>query len=163
MDLAASAGFVAEPREKNIYSRAPRNPKENIMNNQVIKDILVKGVVLFVAVISVYLYSRSQNLNLVQSQTFAFTAWIFGHIVLAFISRSDKELTFSLGIFTNKVMNLWAATAVTFLILGIYLPLLNEQFNLVAINFIQLISIALAMIVIVGFLELRKVFNLAKK
>ena len=163
MDLAASAGFVAEPREKNVYSRAPRNPKENIMNNQVIKDILVKGVVLFVAVISVYLYSRSQNLNLVQSQTFAFTAWIFGHIVLAFISRSDKELTFSLGIFTNKVMNLWAATAVTFLILGIYLPLLNEQFNLVAINFIQLISIALAMIVIVGFLELRKVFNLAKK
>ncbi len=158
MDLAASAGFVAEPREKNIYSRPPRNPKENIMNNRVIKDILIKGAVLFGAVISVYLYARSQNLSLVQSQTFAFAAWIFGHIVLAFISRSDNESIFSLGFFTNKVMNLWATAAITFLVVGIYLPFLNERFNLVAINFIQLISVALAMIVIVGFLELRKVF-----
>lgn len=159
MDLAASAGFVSEPKGKNIYSRPPRNPKENIINNRVIKDILIKGAVLFAAVISVYLYARSQNLSLVQSRTFAFAAWIFGHIVLAFISRSDKEPIFSLGMFTNKVMNLWAAAAIAFLILGIYLPFLNERFNLAAINFIQLISIALAMIVIVGFLELKKVFN----
>ncbi len=163
MDLAASAGFVSEPKEKNIYSRAPRNPKEKIINNRVIKDILIKGAVLFAAVIFVYLYAHSQNLSLVQAQTFAFAAWIFGHIVLAFISRSDKESVFSLGMFTNKVINLWAAVAITFLILGIYLPFLNERFNLVAINFIQLISIALAMIVIVGFLELKKVFNLDKK
>jgi len=32
MDLAASAGFVAEPKEKDIYTRGPRNPQENIIN-----------------------------------------------------------------------------------------------------------------------------------
>jgi len=160
MDLAASVGFVSEPKEKNIYSRPPRNPKENIMSNRAIKDILIKGAVLFISVISVYLYAISQNLSLVQSQTFAFAAWIFGHIVLAFISRSDKELIFSLGMFTNKVMNLWAAAAITFLILGIYLQFLSERFNLMAINFSQLLFIALAVTLIVGFLELRKRFNL---
>jgi len=44
MDLAASAGFVAEPKEKNIYTRPPRNPKENIMNNKTVADILIKGI-----------------------------------------------------------------------------------------------------------------------
>ncbi len=159
MDLAASAGFVAEAKEKNIYSRPPRNPKENIFNNQVIKDFLTKGIVLFVAVISVYFYARSQSLSLRETQTFAFSAWIFGHIVLAFISRSDKESIFSLGIFANKVINLWAVAAVIFLVLGIYIPFLNDRFNLVAINFTQLIPIALAMIFIVGLLEMKKILS----
>lgn len=163
MDLAASIGFVAEPRERNIYSRPPRNPKENIINNYVIKDILIKGVVLFIAVTSVYFYARFQNLSLVQSQTFAFAAWIFGHIVLAFISRSDKESIFSLGLFSNKIINLWATAAIAFLVLGIYSPFLNERLNLTPINFIQLMFIALAVTFVVGFLEIRKMFNLNKK
>ncbi|MDL5503510.1 MAG: cation-translocating P-type ATPase C-terminal domain-containing protein, partial [Candidatus Methanoperedens sp.] len=106
MDLAASAGFVAEAKEKNIYSRPPRNPRENIFNNQVIKDFLTKGMVLFVAVISVYFYAQSRNLSFRETQTYAFSAWIFGHIFLAYISRSDKESIFSLGIFANKIINL---------------------------------------------------------
>lgn len=163
MDLAASAGFVAEPREKNIYSRPPRNPKEDVINHRVIRDILINGAVLFTAVTSVYLYARSQNFSLVQSQTFAFAAWIFGHIVLAFISRSDKAPVFSLGMFTNSVMNVWAFAAIAFLLLGIYLPVLNEPLNLTAIAFTQLISIALAMVVIVGLLELKKAFALRRQ
>ena len=159
MDLAASAGFVAEAKEKNIYSRPPRNPKENIFNNQVIKDFLTKGIVLFVAVISVYFYAQSQNLNLRETQTYAFSAWIFGHIFLAYISRSDKESIFSLGIFANKIINLWAVAAIIFLILGIYIPFLNDRFNLVAINFIQLILIALVMLFIMGLLEIKKIFS----
>jgi len=162
MDLAASAGFVAEPSEKDIYTRAPRNPKENIINDSVIKDILIKGIVLFVGVTLVYLYTRSQNLSLIESQTLAFIAWIFGHIILAYISCSDKEPIFSLGIFTNKVMNIWAASAIGFLILGIYLPFLNKNLNLIEINFVQFLLTALVMIVIVGLLELRKFFSLNK-
>ncbi|MBZ0177259.1 MAG: cation-transporting P-type ATPase [Candidatus Methanoperedens sp.] len=159
MDLAASAGFVAEAKEKNIYSRPPRNPRENIFNNQVIKDFLTRGIVLFAAVISVYFYAQSQNLNLRETQTYAFSAWIFGHIFLAYISRSDKESIFSLGIFANKIINLWAVAAISFLILGIYIPFLNDRFNLVAINFIQLILIALVMLFIIGLLEIKKIFS----
>lgn len=163
MDLPALAGFVSEPGEKNIYSRPPRNPQENIINNHVIKDILIKGTVLFIAVTSVYFCARSQNLSLVQSQTFAFTAWIFGHIVLAFISRSDKESIFSLGVFTNKIINLWALTAITFLVLGVYVPFLEKKLNLFSISFTQLIFTALVASLIVGSLEFRKVFNLNKE
>ncbi|VVB92629.1 Copper-exporting P-type ATPase B [uncultured archaeon] len=159
MDLAASAGFVAEAKEKNIYSRPPRNPKEDIINNRVIKDLLTKGAFLFVGVISVYFYARSQGLSIRETQTYAFSAWIFGHIALAYISRSDKESIFPLGIFANRVINLWAVAAITFLVMGIYFPFLSDRFNLVPISFTQLILIALAMTFVVGLLEMKKLFS----
>ncbi|VVB91689.1 Copper-exporting P-type ATPase B [uncultured archaeon] len=162
MDLAASAGFVAEAKEKNIYSRPPRNPKENIINNRVIKDLLTRGAFLFAGVILVYFYARSQGLSVRETQTYAFSAWIFGHIALAYISRSDKESIFSLGIFANRVINLWAVAAITFLILGIYVPFLNDRFNLAPVSLVHLILVALVMVFIIGLLEIKKIFSSGK-
>ncbi len=159
MDLAASSGFVAEPAEPDIYTRPPRDPRENIINNRVIKDILIKGFVLFAAVTAVYLYARSGNLSIKESQTFAFSAWIFGHIILAFVSRSDKEPLFSMGVFTNRLIDLWAAFAVAALAAGIYVPFLNRQLNLAPINPVKLLLIAIAMVFIVGSLEVRKILK----
>ncbi len=162
MDLAASAGFVAEPKEKDIFTRGPRNPKENIINSRVVRDILIKGAVLFAGVTAVYFYARGRNLTVTESQTFAFAAWIFGHILLAFISRSDKESVLAQGPFTNKVMNIWAAGAIGFLVAAIYIPGLHERFNLAYISPAQLVSIAVAMMIIVGLLELRKIAGSGK-
>ncbi len=156
MDLAASSGFVAEPKEKNIYSRPPRNPQEKIINKSAVTDILVKGVFLFIAVMAVYFWANSQNLDLKQTQTFAFSAWIIGHIILALVSRSDKEFLISQGLFTNKVIVLWAAAALAFLVMAIYIPALNGGFNLAPIEPTQLGLAGIAVTIIIGSLELRK-------
>lgn len=156
MDLAASAGFVAEPGEKSIYTRPPRNPQERLFDGHVVGDILTNGVVLFLAVTSMYLYALSQNFGLRMTQTIAFSAWIFGHIVLAFISRSDREPLLSFGVFTNTIINMWAVGAIAFLILGMYLPMLSDRVNLVSISPIQLVATAASVVVIVGLLEVRK-------
>ena len=69
----------------------------------------------------------------------------------------------SLGLFSNTVMDLWAFAAIAFLILGIYLPLLNAPLNLTIIPAPQLLMIAFAMLVIVGgLLEVRKAFKPAQ-
>ena len=47
MDLAASAGFVAEPKEKNIYLRPPRDPQKNIFDRAVLTDMVIKALFLF--------------------------------------------------------------------------------------------------------------------
>lgn len=157
MDLAASAGFVSEPKEKDIYYRMPRDPKQGIFNAGTVRDIFTRGAILFVAVMSVYLWARYENLSLPATQTFAFSAWIFGHIVLAFISRSDKEPVLSIGIFRNKVINAWSVSAIVFLLIAIYTPL-NVRFNLAAISPIQLALIAIVTVFIVGTLEAKKLF-----
>jgi Ca2+-transporting ATPase len=162
MDLAASAGFVAEPAENDIYCRPPRNPRENVFNGRVVADIIVKGAALFIAVTSAYFYARSRNHGLAYAQTFAFSAWIFAHILLAFVSRSDKESVFSMGFFRNKIIDIWAAGAIGFLVLGIYMPGLQERINLVSIRPVHLIFIAVSVSLIIGVLELKKIFNLNK-
>ena len=158
MDLAASAGFVYEPKEKNIYSRKPRDPKESVFNRATILDILVKGAFLFAAVMSVYSFAMINRLPVSETQTLAFSAWIFAHIFLAYISRSDKDLLISLGVFGNPIINLWMIAALVFLLAAIYVPVLSARLQLVAIAPLQLAFIALTTAIIVGLLEIRKQF-----
>ncbi len=134
MDLAASAGFVSEPEEKDIYVRSPYARGERIMNAPSVMDVFLKGLVLFCAVTGVYFYARHLGLPLVQVQTLSFTAWIFGHITLAFISRSDRAPVYKLGFFTNPVMNLWALTAIAVLIIGVFVPYISDKINLGAVS-----------------------------
>jgi Ca2+-transporting ATPase len=159
MDLAASAGFVAEPKEKDIYSRPPRDPKERALSRGVVAGIFVRGTALFVCVIIAYFYARSRGMGLAETQTFAFSAWIFGHIFLAMASRSSKKTVLSLGIFSNPVINLWAAGSVSFLLLGIYVPALRERLNLAPIGGTSVLAVASLALIVIGSLEIRKYFN----
>ncbi len=156
MDLAASAGFVAEPKEKGIDSRPPRNPKERMFNNGMIRNVMIKGFVLFLAVMVAYFYAMSIGLSAVKVQTFAFSAWMFGYIALAFVSRSDREPLQTIGIFSNNVINLWTLASVGFLLAAVYVPALNAGFNLAPISAGQMALVALASILIVGTLEAKK-------
>ena len=163
MDLAAAAGFVAEPKEKNIYTRPPRNPGEKVLSSRVIADIFTKGTALFFAVLGAYFYARHLGLGLPETQTFAFSAWIFGHIFLAIVSRSSTEPVFSIGVFTNPVINIWAVGATAFLFLAVFVPAVGERFNLVPIKLDQMLEIAVAAFIIIGALEIKKYFSLSPR
>ncbi len=138
MDLAASAGFVSEPSEKNIYDRPPRNSKERFMSGRMIRGIAVSGLSLFAAVGITYLYASWQNLSLIQTQTLAFTAWIIGHIMLAFVSRSEKEPIYKLGFFSNRAMIVWAVAAIGTLAIIIAIPAVSVYFRLTSLTLTQI-------------------------
>ncbi|MDD4902604.1 MAG: cation-transporting P-type ATPase [Patescibacteria group bacterium] len=157
MDLAASSGFVSEPAEKNIYTRPPRDPKLSMFSNPEILDVLLKGAFLFVAVIGVYFFALSRHFPVLEAQTMAFSAWIIGHIALAFVSRAKKETLVSLGFFSNKIINLWGIAAVAFLLAAMYLPVFSRLLNLEPLKVINLIIVAAAVIAFIGLLEIRKI------
>ena len=90
------------------------------------RAILLKGALLFAAVMAAYALAQSQGLAPGAVQTFAFAAWMAGHVVLAFVSRCDEEWILRHGVFTNRVMNLWALAALVFLLAAVYLPFLRE-------------------------------------
>jgi Ca2+-transporting ATPase len=156
MDLAASAGFTAEPKEKSIYTRKPRDPRLNVFNNRAILDIVIKAAALFVAVTGVYLYAYANTSSPVEAQTYAFAAWIVGHVTLAFISRSDRDLVVSTGIFSNPVITIWAVLAVAMLLLGIYLPYLSGLLRLTFVSPAGLLAVFAVVIVVLLTLEARK-------
>jgi Ca2+-transporting ATPase len=133
MDLAASAGFVAEPAERTIYHRAPRDPREKFLNAPTLRRIAVSGLSQFAAVMIPYGYALLRGWPLAEARTLAFSAWIVGHVLLAFVSRSEKEPLASLGIFSNKVIDLWAVAAFAFLLAATQVPGLSAPLKLTPI------------------------------
>ncbi|MDD5341259.1 MAG: cation-transporting P-type ATPase [Patescibacteria group bacterium] len=157
MDLAASAGFVGEPIEKTIYNRPPRNPKAKIFDAKLISQIFIGGITLFVAVMASYLYAIAHDASIVHLQTYAFTAWILGHIILAYVSRSETIPLYKLGVFTNKTMNWWLVSVIVFLFLILGVPVINSEFKLASITFMEFVLILLSSFVIIFWLEVKKI------
>lgn len=162
MDLAASAGFVSEPAEKTIYSRKPRDPKAKFPDSRMTRDLAISAASLFAVVILVYFYAwwqnpLSQNLSSTEIeriqtliQTFAFSAWIMGHIILAFVTRSENEPLYILGPLSNKVMDLWAVLAISFLLVAVAVPSVGVQLKLSTLSAGQLgLIFAFALLTIV--------------
>jgi Ca2+-transporting ATPase len=150
MDLAASAGFVTEPAERTIYSRMPRNSRARFPDSRMIIEIAMSGASLFAAVMLSYFYALSQNLSGVEAQTFAFSAWIMGHIILAFVSRSENEPLYILGPLSNRVMDVWAVLAFSFLLVAVSVPSVGLQLRLSTLTVSQLgLIFAFALLTIV--------------
>jgi len=133
MDLAASAGFVGEPAEGDVTTRRPRNTATALLDGPVVRRIFLKGFLLFVAVMAAYAWARSRGFTGAEVQSCAFAAWMVGHVALAFLSRSDREPLLRHGVFTNRVMNVWALAAIAVLLAAVYVPGLRQALRFAAV------------------------------
>jgi P-type Ca2+ transporter type 2C len=156
MDLAASAGFVAEPPERTIYTRRPQPRTADIFDAEQLTDLVTKAVLLFAAVTAVYLFSRGVGFGQGVAQTLAFASWIVGHVTLAFVSRSDTDMLMELGPFRNRVIDAWALAATVFLLVSMYTPPIASLVNLVPVEPALLAADAVFTIGVIFLLELRK-------
>jgi Ca2+-transporting ATPase len=163
MDLAASVGFMAEPAEKTIYDKLPKEFKQKFLSQKVVINIIVSALSLFAAVMVPYFYALSRHLTVIEAQTIAFSGWMIGHVFLAFVSRSKKEPLYSLGIFSNKVMNVWAICAVGFILLITVIPKFNLFLKLESISLPQLGLVTAIAFVVIFWKEVVKIIFYLKK
>ena len=158
MDLAASAGFVAEPAERAIFERRPqRREAVVLLDRRAMISIALKGILLFAAVMAGYGFAWLQGATDGQVQTAAFSAWIVGHVVLALISRSETQPIVAVGLFRNRVMNVWASAALLFLLAAIYIPLVQDRLKFSPIPVAQLFLIAAMAVAITSLAEVAKI------
>jgi Ca2+-transporting ATPase len=165
MDLAASATFVAEPEEAGTMNKPPVDPKEKFLNRNTLVTIALGAVSLFTAVSATYLFTWYSNPSLepmqrlLLSQTVAFATWMVGHIFLAFNFRSEKEPIAKLGLFSNRVMILWALIAVAMLLLATNLPFVNGALRVTSLNLGNWALVVGVAFVATFWLELKKLFK----
>jgi Ca2+-transporting ATPase len=134
MDLGASASFVAEPPEPSIDQRPPHDPKIPFLNSPMMAGIALGGAALWVAVFIPYWSALYLGIPLAAAQTAAFSSWMIGHILLAFISRSAHDPLYRTGMFSNRVMVLWAGGASAFLALLLTVPAIGQHFGITPIS-----------------------------
>ena len=162
MDLGASASFVAEPAEPSIHERPPRNPKTPFLDTVALSGIGSGALALFATVFFTYWLALYQNMPLISAQTSAFTAWILGHILLAFVSRSSHDPLYRIGLFTNRIMLIWAAGALGFLTLTLAFPIAGHQIGIASIGAGSIAVIAIIAITCMGSLEAAKILRSKK-
>ncbi len=118
MDLAAAAAFVAEPPAEDLMERPPRDPRQPFLDRPMISGILRAAAGLFAAVSVVYLVNWYSASGQAAAQTAAFSAWMLGHVGLAFSLRAGRGGLRPGRFFTNRLMLGWAGAALAFVLLA---------------------------------------------
>jgi len=121
--------LVTEPAEKDIMKRPPRPPKENLFAGGLVARILLTGIILTLAAISIQWWAAGQLYDVRTQQTMVFTTLCFVQLVNALSVRSFYHSLFSSRIFANK--GLWGAIILTVILqlLIVYAPFLNPIFK----------------------------------
>jgi Ca2+-transporting ATPase len=137
--------LAAEPAEKNIMKRPPRNPQENIFTGMWVQIIWVG---LLMGGVSIFTQAWALKTGIAHWQTMVFTVLCLSQMGNVLALRSEKESVFTQGLFSNKP--LLGAFLLTILLqmATIYVPVLNPVFKTEPLSLYELsITIGLSSIV----------------
>jgi Ca2+-transporting ATPase len=135
MDLAAAATFVAEPGEADLMRRPPRDPRARFMDRAMLIGIFASAAGLFAAVSIAYLSTWYRGADLNRAQTVAFVTWLLGHVLLALNMRSEREPLLKLGLLSNRLMVIWGAGTLAFVLIATLVPGVRDALKTTPLDF----------------------------
>jgi P-type Ca2+ transporter type 2C len=159
IDPACSTVFEAEPEEKNVMERPPRNVKERLFGRKNFLYSFAQGLSVLVAVILVFVWFY-MRIDEDHGRTLSFCTLVIANIMLIIINLSSNHSI--LHTFSSKNKTLWFVIigAMSSLIIIICIPLLRGLFHFSTISPLEFALAAVVGIVSVSWF---KVFDLRKK
>ena len=129
-DGAPALALGLEKGDPDIMERPPRPANEPVINRSMIIGIITQSLAIGAATLGAFLIGRNWfGGTEAHAQTMAFTTLSISELLRAYTSRSERHSLFSVGVFTNRVMQ-WAVLASLVIILAIiYLPFLDPIFD----------------------------------
>jgi len=95
--------LAMEPKEEDVMDQPPRNPKANIINKDILKNVLFVAV--FMAAGTIWVFTSELNGgDIHRAQTLGFTTLAMFQIFNALNCRSRDKSVFKIGLFTNKYL-----------------------------------------------------------
>ncbi len=147
IDPICSLAFESQPGEPDAMTKPPRRADENLFGAGEMQLALAQGVVVFLAVLSVYVTLTGLGAPEPQARGLAFAALIASNLVLAVSDALPKGVSF----FTreNKPFLIIAAAASAVIAAGLYTPPLAALLRFEAPSPLQL-AYAMALALIAG-------------
>ncbi len=158
-DSLPAIALGMEAVEADIMEKNPKPKNEGIFAHGLGVQVVLQG--LMFAALTLIGFKLGETISIEAGQTMAFTVLALTQVVQAFNMRSGHSL-FTIGIFTNKTLNLAALSSVLLVLLVLFTPL-NSIFGLVYLPwYMYLIALGL---IIVPFIvmEVSKLLGLVKK
>ncbi len=93
-----------EPKDRGIMNHPPRDPKNPIINGELVFRIAFVGLLLLVGAYGVFLYERRLGMELEKARTLATNILVFGELFYLFACRSLRYSMFKIGLLSNKLL-----------------------------------------------------------
>ncbi|MGN1407609.1 cation-translocating P-type ATPase [Lactobacillus sp.] len=153
-DSLPALAIGMEPGASDILNRPPRDPKEGILNKQMVTKVTVQGTLIAVSVIAAFLIGLKTSSAV--ACTMAFSTLTFARLLHGFNCRSEHSI-FKLG-FKNNWYSLAAFLTGTLLLgLILFVPSLHSLFTVTPLLASQVGMIALLAFLPTVIIQLVKV------
>jgi P-type Ca2+ transporter type 2C len=160
MDLAASATFVAEPIEPDAMKRVHKRG-EKFLGRTELLNISLASLSLAAAILINYLRAVFGGVSIEVAQTIAFATWLIGHLFLALVMRSHREVIVKIGLFSNRIMIAWGAAVIVFLLLATNVPAIQGALKLTYLGPEDWLWAVAVPFVTIFWLEIKKAIQIA--
>ncbi|MCX7913841.1 MAG: cation-translocating P-type ATPase, partial [Thermodesulfovibrionales bacterium] len=155
-DSLPGLALTAEPPDRRIMNRPPRDPQEGVFASGRGYFILIYGFIIGIGALFFQAFAIASQYPW---QTMVFTGLVLGRMAVVMAVRSESDSLFKIGIFSNKP--LLGAVLITFALqmAVVYIPFLNPIFytNPLAINEL-LLTLAFSIFVLF-VIEIEKLYR----
>ena len=119
--------------DKDIMNRKPRDPQESIFARGLGRKILVRGTIIGLGTLFVFVSALFMGVNMLAARTMAFTTLVFSQLFHVFECKSETRGIFEVGIFSNPYLVFAVMGSVLMQLSVIYLPPLQAIFKTTAL------------------------------
>jgi Ca2+-transporting ATPase len=134
-DGAPALALGMEKGDPDIMKHAPRPPREPVINRDMAIGIGVVAVVdAFAILLAFYFGLQRYPGHLEAAQTIAFVTLCTSELIRAYTARSEYHSVFSIGLFSNKWMNLAVLASFALVLAVVYVPFLRPFFDTVPLT-----------------------------
>lgn len=121
--------LVFEPKEPDIMSRAPRDPKTPILDGALILRICIVGFIMLIGAFGSFEWALEQGMSDAAARTVAVNVFVMVEIFYLFNCRSLTKSMFALGLLTNLWIVVGVAAMVALQLAFTYAPQMNYLFQ----------------------------------
>jgi len=144
-------GLGLEPPERAVMQRRPYSPREGIFARPAGLRVILTGAI--IGGLALALGTTYFNLGRASWQTMVFSFLAFAQVAQAFVARSDTESLWQRGWRGNQALSLLALLVVGLQLAVVYLPGLNDFFDVQPMSALDMGVTALAAVAVLAALE----------
>jgi Ca2+-transporting ATPase len=159
IDPVCSVAFEAEPEEKDIMKKKPRNLNEPLFDKKTLFIGIVQGIFVLVVVLVVFGFAILNNEVDLNARALAFTILIISNLLIVFSMRSNSQTIIESFSSPNKALYIVSLVAITLLLVVLYVPFFQDLFHFSLLHPEDLVYCILAGFMTIILFEGLKVYN----
>ncbi|MGE5252561.1 MAG: cation-translocating P-type ATPase [Planctomycetaceae bacterium] len=159
IDPACSIAFEAEPEEKDIMHRPPRDHRRPLFNGSMVALSLLQGLSVLAVLLVVFLIALYRGQGVQEARALTFTTLVAANLSLILTNRSWSRIIWATLRSPNVALGWVFAGTVALLMLVLYVPFLRKLFHFTFLHPDDLLICLLAGVCSILWFEGVKVFG----